>query len=540
MTDAVLFWTIAVIVTGFVLLALVPPLLGRGSRAADRYDDSARALYRGQLQQVESDLAKARISAADAELARAEIGRRLLAAGGSAAPAAPAAPASARRSGRSRLWAAGVAISAPLAAAGLYLTLGQPDMPDQPLADRKDVADAAQLRATAEALVAEMSVAVERDAADLRSWVMLARALTTLERLDEAADAYTRALALAPDEADLSGAYGEVLVRQAEGQVTDRASAAFQATLQQVPDDPRARYYLALRRYQQGDLRLALAEWQSLAADSAPDAGWMEAVRARIAETERALGPLPVQTAEAGADDSGRAAPEAEAADEAEPVSPYPSTAEAAPMEADASRAVPAARSAAVAPPPSAPALAEPQITEMLELPPEEQAARIAGMVAGLAGRLEQNPEDVDGWMILARSYVALGNLDAAEVALANASRYGEDRIDAHIAYARLVLEGKPLDAPVPPEAVAAFNRVIAADPSHPDALWFLGLAAAQQRDFTSARALWTRLLDTLDPQSEAYVDVQSYIAALAGAGSAPAADAPVDSSNSLDSAPAQ
>lgn len=534
MTDAVLFWTVAVIVTGFVLLALVPPLLGRGRNRRNADDDhaaSARALYRAQLQQVETDLARARISAADAELARAEIGRRLLAIS-SARPAQPTSEQPPRRSGYARLWAAGVAITAPLAAVGLYLALGQPDLPDQPLAGRKEVADAAQMRASAEALAAEMMVAVQRDAGDLRSWVMLARALTTLDRLNEAAEAYARALALAPDQADLSGAYGEVLVRLAGGQVTERAREAFCATLEQVPDDPRARYYMALHRYQQGDLRNALTEWRALAADSPPDAGWMDAVRARIAETERALGPQAVQTAEAGAADSGREPAASVAAPAAEAVEEEMATAAAGAGPVRTLRAAPP-------PPPAAPTLTDAQIAAMLELPPEEQAARIAGMIAGLAARLEQHPEDVDGWMILARSYVTLGDLEAAEQALANASAHGADRIDAHVAYARLVLDGKPLDAPVPPEAVAAFNRVIAADPSHPDALWFLGLAAAQQRDFAAARSLWTRLLDTLDPKSEAYVDVQSYIAALAGGepGADAGAGAPVDSTNRADPA---
>ena len=546
MTDAVLFWTVAVIVTGFVLLALVPPLLGRGSRGADR-GESARALYRGQLKQVESDLARRRISAADAELARAEIGRRLLnASGGKQTAAVAAEPA--RPPGRGRLWAAGVVVAAPLAAFGLYLFVGQPDLPDQPLSDRKDVADAAQLRASAEALANEMAVAVERNDDDLRSWVMLAQALATLDRLEEAATAYAHAIGLAPGQADLSAAYGEVLVRQADGQVTDRAAEAFRAALDQVPDDPRGRYYMALRRFQQGNLQLALAEWRALAADSPPDAGWMDTVRSRIAETEIALGPEAAQMAEA--------APVARSAGPS-------AVAEAASADAEQSAGATAGRAAdaapppsppaaiqAPAPPPAAPALSEPQIAEMLDLSAEEQAARIVGMVGRLSERLEQNPEDVDGWMILARSHVALGNFDAAEHALANASEYGPDRIDAQIAYARMMLEGQPLDAPVPPEAVEAFRRVIAADPAHPDALWFLGLAAAQQRDFATARARWTQLLDTLDPQSEAYVDVQSYIAALSGgrpageaesdappADSRPADSRPVDSTNRADPA---
>lgn len=558
MTDAVLFWTLAVIVTGFVLLALLPPLLGRGGRSSNR-GESARTLYGSQLKQVDEDLAKQRISAAEADAARTEIGRRMLHADDDAQDGSGLQKPR-PRSRRGRGWAAAVVLAAPIAAAGLYLNVGQPDLPDQPLSGRKDVADAAQAQANAEILVSEMAAAVQLDHNDLRSWVMLARGLSMLERLDEAADAYTNALALAPDEADLRAAYGEILVRRADGQVTDQAVAAFEATLDQVPDDPRARYYMALRQFQQGNLRTALADWRALAADSPPNAGWMTSVQQQIAEIEQTLGPDNVVIADAGP--ATPAVEEEAAADAAsEPMElaladdqagagrglAEPGNAPTAAQEATS----PAAADGGAMPaptPPAAPASAVPmpsesQVTDMMQLSPEDRQAQIAGMVDGLAARLQQNPDDVDGWLMLARSYVTLGDLASARLALANATEYGPDRIDAQLAYARLMLEGQPIDAPVPPEAIEAFNRVILQDPTHPDALWFLGLAAAQQRDFATARERWTQLLDRLDPESEAYVDVQSYIAALSGARttveSAADADEPPVSSIDATEAPA-
>jgi cytochrome c-type biogenesis protein CcmH len=273
----------------------------------------------------------------------------------------------------------------------------------------------------------------------------------------------------------------------------------------------------------------------------------MEAVRARVAETERALGGTALAFAEERRDDGtdrqagegGLATAGASAASEADADDAMRSDDEAEGAAGYAAAAPadepPAAATRRAAPP----ALSQQQVDDMLALAPDEQQRRIADMVAGLAARLEANPDDVDGWMILARSQVVLGDEDAAETALENAIRYGPERVDAQIAYARIVLQDQPLDAPVPPEAVAAFTRVIEQDPTHPDALWFLGLAAAQQRDFATARTHWQRLLDTLDPESEAYRDVQSYIAALSAVGqeaSEPATSAaPVDSTNAAD-----
>lgn len=546
MTDAVLFWAVAVIVTGFVLMALVPPLLGRRARSSSR-PESARALYGDQLRRVDADVAQGRLTEAEAEGVRTDLGRRLLRTADTPVAATP------RRSGRARGWAAAVIVAAPLSAVGLYLAIGQPGLPDQPITGRKDVADAAQLQASAETLVSEMTLAVERNPDDLRSRVWLARALATLNRFDEAADAYANAVAMAPDQADLSAAFGEVLVRQSGGQVTERAEQAFLAALALVPDDPRAQYYLALMLYQRGDLTGAFAGWTRLAAESPPDAPWMEAVRSRLAETEGMLGDTMVAMADTErgeADNAGtqRAVGATAAAGAQSGMGAGSGTARDNPGEAatEVASAIPAGAaedapmmSSRTVPPP----ISQQQAEEVLALSPEEQQERIAGMVAGLAARLQADPEDVDGWMILARSQVVLGNEDAAETALQNAIRYGPDRVDAQLAYARMVLEGQPLDAPVPAEAVAAFNRVIEQDPTHPDALWFLGLAAAQNRDFVAARAHWQRLLDTLDPESESYVDVQSYIAALsAGQEAAQPATAtpPVDSANAAEPAEAQ
>ena len=60
----------------------------------------------------------------------------------------------------------------------------------------------------------------------------------------------------------------------------------------------------------------------------------------------------------------------------------------------------------------------------------------IRGMVDGLAARLAANPRDLDGWLMLARSYRVLGETDKAQAALQSASTVfaddaGRQRIDA-------------------------------------------------------------------------------------------------------------
>ncbi len=624
MTDNAIFWAVAAIVMGFVVMALLPPLLSRPRRRGDR-NSVTQQIYRAQLAEIDTELAAGRLSADEAETMRAMIGRRLLATASDGktdqapAPASPAKAAVAAPAGRSRWWAAGVATVLPVAAIGLYMVVGAPGEIDQPLSGRKDVAENAQAVASVRESIELLEDELTRNPRDLRSWVLLARSLSDLGQYDQAVMAYSAALELAPGEADLNAAYGEALVRAADGMVTAEARGAFQAAVARVPAEPRANYYLALERYQAGDIAAALQGWVRLADLSPPEAPWMPAVQDRIAEASAALGvPSDVATDTgtviAMAEQDDAIAEEAEAAQPAQQL---------ALTEAEAPAALPAAPTAPAANAPGADALAEPAppadapvqgrsvqgglaegllldeaaadpaplpesadadnagdieaittgaeiaalvremrdgirgeaenarpdapataplrapppldpaIVEMMsQMTPEEQNERIIGMVEGLRARIEANPDDVDGWLILARSYDVLGSLEAARNALDQAATRAPGRVDVQLALVRFLLDGRTVEATVPDDAIAPLERILAQDPGHPDALWFLGLSAAQSRDFDRARDLWQQLLATLDPSTEAYQDMQGYIQALGGTTPAAPDDSPVPSVN--------
>ena len=134
---------------------------------------------------------------------------------------------------------------------------------------------------------------------------------------------------------------------------------------------PRSRYYLALAQMQQGDAKSALAAWIDLAAEAPADADWLPLVRQRIAEAASALGidPATLKGATGGPADAAVAA--------------------AAKATANAS--------------------------------PEERQAMILAMVGKLAERLESQPDDVEGWARLGRSYMVLSQPDKAREAYAHA-----------------------------------------------------------------------------------------------------------------------
>ena len=93
---------------------------------------------------------------------------------------------------------------------------------------------------------------------------------------------------------------GEALVQAANGKVTPKALAAFDAALRADPSDPRARFYLALAQDQAGDHEGAMEAWIALVNDAPPGASWAPDVRAAV---ER-------RAAERGIDLTGRIKPD--------------------------------------------------------------------------------------------------------------------------------------------------------------------------------------------------------------------------------------
>jgi cytochrome c-type biogenesis protein CcmH len=268
-----------------VALLLLPLLLRRGRPAARAAYNLA--VYRDQLAEVERDIGRGVLSAAEAEAARAEIGRRILA----LEPTNREIVAHARP-----VAAATVAILLmPVAALLIYAKLGSPSLPDRPFADRGRAATPA---AAAEARHVDMPTALKELRAhlvlhpgDLTGWLLLGRTEVGLGHYPAGAEAYARAADLSGHRADVMGDWGEAQVLAAGGTVTPGAAAAFKAALKDPEAAAKARYYLALAQLQHGDTTGALAGWRALIRDSPADAAWLPLVRRRIAEAEARLAP---------------------------------------------------------------------------------------------------------------------------------------------------------------------------------------------------------------------------------------------------------
>jgi cytochrome c-type biogenesis protein CcmH len=137
------------------------------------------------------------------------------------------------------------------------------------------------------------------------------------------------------------------------------------------------------------------------------------------------------------------------------------------------------------------------------QAPHSSQQTQMIDMVAKLQQRMDENPDDPEGWIILGRSLKTMQRYDEAETALTNANRLLPDNplIMVELAEARLFKSGKP-------EITAENRQLIEAalkiDPQQQKALWLLGMAAAQDGDEEYAIKVWQRLQSQLDPASGA------------------------------------
>ncbi|HVO13711.1 MAG TPA: c-type cytochrome biogenesis protein CcmI, partial [Alphaproteobacteria bacterium] len=246
-------WLVFLVMAAIAVGLLAFPLLRPSKDDAARVDYDV-ALYRRQLDEIARDLARGVITPADVDAARAEIGRRLLA----------AAERRERRTPTStltrRMVAVVLAALVPLAALALYVNLGAPMVPDQPFASRERGTPAAEVAAL-EARIAELTAKLKANPDDIESWTELGHLLGAHERYREAADALGKAYELAGKPQARAVDFAEALVLADRGVVGAEAKALLAEGLAAEPRNPRAHFYMGLARVQAGDVRGGLEEW---------------------------------------------------------------------------------------------------------------------------------------------------------------------------------------------------------------------------------------------------------------------------------------
>lgn len=264
-------WFVFALMTVAAIFAVLWPL---SRSSALRAGGSEAAVYRDQLAEIDRDVAAGLIGPSEAEAARVEISRRLLA----AADGRNDLPAQANlglRRASTVLALAGL----PIAAITFYLSVGSPQLGDFPLADRTRAADVNQ---PLDNLVAQVEAHLEKNPTDGRGWSVLAPVFVRLGRYDDAVRSYRNSITYNGDSAERRSDLGEALIGSAGGVVTAEAKAEFERAVALNADEPKAGYFLGLAAEQDGRSTDAAAIWRAMLAKAAPDAPWRPLVQAAL------------------------------------------------------------------------------------------------------------------------------------------------------------------------------------------------------------------------------------------------------------------
>ncbi|MDO9367857.1 MAG: tetratricopeptide repeat protein [Sphingopyxis sp.] len=230
--------------------------------------------------------------------------------------------------------------------------------------------------------LAELEARTKREPNSADAWTALGAARFDLSDFGGAAAAYEKAVALSPDSAGLWSALGEARVMGSDSNPMPAAALeAFNKAIALDAKDPRARYFLAVKKDIGGDHKGAIEDWFALLADTPQGAPW-EADLRRTIEQVGQIHKIDV-AARLGSTQA------------------RPLTADEMPV---AARAIPG------------PSRSDMEAAS--QLPKGQQDQMIEGMVSGLEAKLKANPADVDRWIMLMRSRMTLGETAKATQAL--------------------------------------------------------------------------------------------------------------------------
>lgn len=309
------FW----LIIAAAALAIVAAFAYTMARARSESTEAALydiKVYRDQLAEIDRDEERGTLDAEEAERARTEISRRLLAADKAAKAATQAETAP-----KGATYGAIIASALVLTVGSYYAYTfgganrpGQPLYPDMPLAERIAAADELRASRPSQAefeadlppwagpapdvpadyieLITKLRAAVAENPDDLEGNQLLALHEARLGNYVAAHQAMAKVIALKGEaaSADDYAQYADLLIMSADGYVSPEAEAALQETLRRRPDDPVARYYSGLMFAQIGRPDRAFRLWRDLIEQYPDNEALAAPIRAQIGQLAAAAG----------------------------------------------------------------------------------------------------------------------------------------------------------------------------------------------------------------------------------------------------------
>lgn len=474
-----MLWAVFAIICLAVVALLVVPLFKGGADVPPRVDYDI-VVYRSQLAEIEQEIERGLLTKEQADAARAEIYRRMLA----AEDAELERPFRFRMTGGkiARIAAiVAIALILPAGAVALYSTLGSPALPGKPYLWRIHNDPEFVVAASADQLA--RMVAANPSA---KGYQQLGRTYFAARLYEQAANAYRRAIELGAKEAVTWSEFGEALVVSNQGVVVPEAMKAFSSAISTEPRSERSRFYLGLAEAQIGNVRQAVAIWRDLERSSAPDAPWLPMLREHIAAFSKQAGFDPASVPPSP--------PDLKAIDTA-----LNAMTKAMHMSAGMNPNMGTTPPAAVTPPPVG----------------SDRETMVRTMVQRLADRMEKTPNDVAGWQRLAHVYTVMGQLDKARQAADHAVRLKPNDANVQLSLAEVQKASAPAADETPPDFIATMRHVLRLDAANVQALYFVGLAEFKAGNKTQARAMWTKAAAHAAPDDALGAEIRSRLGAL-------------------------
>lgn len=358
------FSVLSAAAVGLMLMSLRPQ-----KTAAGRVELS-RAIFEDQLGEIDRDLKRGVISDDEATAARAEVSRNILKASRTATSQVV------RRDTVSRTGILLAALLVPAITFGYYAQFGNPDIVSLSVADRTaERQERDEIISLASRLETELRAHPQGGPSE--GWMLLGQTQMRLGNYGSAADAFSVVANREEADSAVFSMLAEALIAQEQGVVTPRADAAITRARELNPMNPAGTFYSALSLEQSGQGGAAydlIVERLELSDGYYP---WMDSLVGQANRIGATLGRDPI------------------------------SLAEFAPMGGQ-------------------PGPSQDDIAAAQEMSEEDRAAFIVSMVDRLATRLEDEPNDLDGWLRLANAYSVLGNQEEAVTAFETAVRLAD------------------------------------------------------------------------------------------------------------------
>ena len=382
-----LIWIIIALIITITLGLLIWPILRDRNTQITIRESYDVAIYKDQLKEADREFERGLLTTEQLDAVKTEIQRKLIVA---ADQSAAAVYASSEPSNPKMITAFGLVFFLSIGSVAVYSYLGSPTLGNLAFVDR-DIEKERKAQSGGQA-VSEMTTVIDRleqklatDPNNLEGWLMLGRSAISMGQFPRAVKAYEQALALSPGNIDVLIDYAETLVLSNEGQVTEDALKSFKYAHKTNAAHPKARYYIALHHAQAGNMRLAIQDWVDLLAISLPDAPWIQTVQSQIKDAAKEF-----------KIDIASIKPSLEAQQIGANIRESPQ---------------------ATAPGPS-----KSEVKAAGEMSADERQKMILSMVKRLADRLEENPNDRQGWLRLSKAYNVLGDTEKAGQALQQAN----------------------------------------------------------------------------------------------------------------------